>query len=146
MLSLQEISDRLELQQLVVDYASAIDSRQFDHLDQVFTPDACIDYRVFGGPDGPYPEIKAWLQQALSPLPAYQHLVGNQDFRITGDQASGRVMCLNPMSFPRPEGGVQVAFFGLWYLDEYVRTPAGWRIASRREEKAFDYNSPLAAQ
>jgi hypothetical protein len=35
MLSLQEISDRFEIQ--------AIDQRRFDDLDRVFTPDAYID-------------------------------------------------------------------------------------------------------
>jgi SnoaL-like domain len=43
MLSLEEISDRLEIQQLLVDYSTAIDQRRFDDLDNVFTPDAYID-------------------------------------------------------------------------------------------------------
>jgi hypothetical protein len=43
MLSLAEISDRLEIQQLLVDYSTAIDPRRFDDLDTVFTPDAYID-------------------------------------------------------------------------------------------------------
>ena len=51
-LSLQEISDRLEIQQLLVDYSTALDQRRFDDLDAVFTPDAYIDYRVTGGIDG----------------------------------------------------------------------------------------------
>ena len=33
MLSLEEISDRLEIQQLLVDYSTAIDRRRFDDLD-----------------------------------------------------------------------------------------------------------------
>jgi hypothetical protein len=43
MLSQAEISDRLEIQQLLVDYSTAIDSHRFDDLDTVFTPDAYID-------------------------------------------------------------------------------------------------------
>ena len=46
MFSLQEISDRLEIQQLLVDYSTAIDQRRFDDLDRVFTEDAYIDYRA----------------------------------------------------------------------------------------------------
>ena len=42
-LSLDEISDRLEIQQLLVDYSTAIDQRRFDDMDKVFTPDAYID-------------------------------------------------------------------------------------------------------
>ena len=43
MLSVEHISDRLEIQQLLVDYSTAIDRRRFDDLDQVFTEDAYID-------------------------------------------------------------------------------------------------------
>jgi SnoaL-like domain len=43
LLSVAEISDRLEIQQLLVDYSTAIDLRRFDDLDTVFTPDAYID-------------------------------------------------------------------------------------------------------
>ena len=46
MLSLEGISDRLEIQQLLVDYSTAIDQRRFDDLDKVFAPDAYIDLQV----------------------------------------------------------------------------------------------------
>jgi hypothetical protein len=142
MLTLEQISDRLEIQQLAVDYANAIDAREFDRLDQVFTADAYIDYRVFGGIDGRYPEVKSWLEQVLAPIPAFQHLVGNMDIRITQDRGTGRIACFNPMAMPLSGGGVQVGFYGLWYIDTYVRTGQGWRIATRSEERSFDHNLP----
>jgi hypothetical protein len=49
MLSLEEISDRLEIQQLLVDYSTAIDQRRFDDLDKVITPDAYIDLQAAKG-------------------------------------------------------------------------------------------------
>ena len=45
-MTLQEISDRFEIQELFVDYTQAIDRRNWDALDDVFTPDAHIDYDV----------------------------------------------------------------------------------------------------
>ncbi len=65
MLSLEEISDRLELQHLLISYSEAIDRREFDELDEIFTPDAYIDYRDTGGIDGQYPQIKGWLAETL---------------------------------------------------------------------------------
>ena len=98
MLSLAEISDRLEIQQLLVDYSTAIDRRQFDDLDQVFTPDAYIDYRATGGIDGQFPEVKAWLAEMLPNFPAYAHMLGNfDDHASTGDTATSRTICFNPM-------------------------------------------------
>jgi hypothetical protein len=32
----------------------------------------------------------------------------------------------------------QVMFCGLWYVDEFARTPEGWRMTRRVEEKCFD--------
>ena len=137
MLSLQTISDRLELTQLVTDYATAIDSKQMDLLDTVFAPDAYLDYRVFGGIDGDYPTVKAWLGEVLPRFPAFQHLNGNLDFRINGDEATGRVMCLNPVEMPSPTGPSQFVFIGLWYIDAYRRAPQGWRIVRRSEVRSF---------
>src|ERR1700756_1995645 len=77
MLSLQELSDRIEIQELIIRYSNAIDRRDFDGLDSVFTPDAYIDYRALGGIDGQYPVIKDWLGPALAGFPHYFHLVGN---------------------------------------------------------------------
>ena len=77
MLSLAEISDRLEIQQLLVDYSTAIDNRRFDDLDKVFTPDAYIDYTALGGIEGHYPEVKEWLAQVLPTFPVYAHMLGN---------------------------------------------------------------------
>lgn len=138
MLSIEEISDRLEIQQLLVDYSTAIDARRFDDLDRVFTADAYIDYRAMGGVDGRYPEVKAWLAQVLPNFPAYAHMLGNVDVKIDGDSATSRTLCFNPMVLPSSDTQAQVLFCGLWYDDEFVRTDDGWRMTRRVEEKCFD--------
>ena len=135
-LSLQEISDRLEIQQLLVDYSTAIDQRRFDDLDAVFTADAYIDYRVTGGIDGHFPEVKKWLGEVLPNFPAYSHMLGNFDIRIDGDTATARTICFNPMVFDADKK--QILFVGIWYVDELVRTADGWRMTRRVEEKCFD--------
>ena len=136
MLSLEEISDRLEIQQLLIDYSTAIDGKRFDDLDAVFTPDAYIDYRVTGGVDGRFPEVKAWLKEVLPNFPAYYHMLGNVDIHIEGDRASSPTICFNPMVFNVEEK--QILFVGIWYVDEFIRTAEGWRMSRRVEEKCFD--------
>ena len=140
MLSLAEISDRFEIQQLLIDYSTAIDQRRFDDLDRVFAPDAYIDYRAMGGVVGHYPEVKAWLAQVLPNFPAYAHMLGNFDVQISrnpaGDTASSRTICFNPMVLDGE--AKQVLFCGLWYDDEFVRTAAGWRFSRRVEIKCYD--------
>jgi hypothetical protein len=142
MLSLQEISDRLEIQQLMTVYSNAIDRRDFDRLDEVFTPDAYIDYRAMGGIDGSYPQVKQWLKPALANFPHYYHMIGNTEITLAGNTAEARTVCFNPMDTTLPGGGSQVMFLGLWYRDKLVRTTNGWRISERVEEGCFQHNVP----
>jgi hypothetical protein len=135
MLSLAEISDRLEIQQLLVDYSTAIDNRRFDDLDRVFTPDAHIDYTELGGIAGTYPDVKAWLAEVLPKFPAYFHMLGNFDIRIDGDAASSRTILFNPMKLS--DDSDQVMFCGLWYDDKFIRTAEGWRMTRRVETKSI---------
>src|ERR1700739_4988876 len=135
MLSLEEISDRLEIQQLLVDYSTAIDNRRFGVLGLGFASDAYIHYPSLGGIDGRYPEVKKWLSEVLPTFPVYAHMLGNFSVRIDGDTASSRVICFNPMVLPGDKD--QVLYCGLWYDDEFVRPPEGWRMTRRVESKVF---------
>ena len=144
MLSQQELSDRLEIQDLVFRYAHLIDSRQFDKLRTVFTGDAFVDYSVYGGSVGDLETTISFLKQAVTAdvFPNCQHLNANMQVILEGDSARGRVMCFNPMEMTLPEGGTQTYMLGLWYVDEYRRTSAGWRISRRVEEKSWAFNLP----
>lgn len=142
MLSLQEISDRLEIQDLLSRYSYAIDERDWDALDTVFTPDAIIDYEESGGIRGGVAQIKAWLPRALERFPRYQHMVATTKLELDGDRARSRTVLFNPMVYKRDDGIEQVFFLGLWYRDLLVRTSGGWRIAERYEEMGYAHNVP----
>ena len=84
MLSLQEISDRMEIEDVLNRYAYAIDERNFDDLDNVFTPDATIDYSQVGGDKGDYTHIKAYLKTALANFQYYNHAISTTRMKIVG--------------------------------------------------------------
>jgi 3-phenylpropionate/cinnamic acid dioxygenase small subunit len=52
MLTLQELSDRAEIQNLLVAEASSMDRRDWQRWQSVFTPDAFIDYSENDGATG----------------------------------------------------------------------------------------------
>jgi SnoaL-like domain len=141
-LSPQELSDRYELTDLMVRYSHAVDTEAWDDFDDIFTPDATIDYTAFGGPKGTVAETKAYLASVFPNFAGSQHLMANPLLDIDGDAATGRTMCFNPMVVPSPDGEAEpkVFFCGLWYLDRFARTPQGWRIAERSEEKSWVHN------
>ncbi len=146
MLSMQEISDRFELQDLVYRYSQIIDAKQFDSLrDDVFTKDAFIDYSAFGGSTGNLEETIEFLHKAMAIFPNTQHLNANVQIQLDpndSDKATGRVMCFNPQDMRTSDAGSHIFFCGLWYVDEYRRTERGWRICRRVEEKSYVFNAP----
>jgi len=141
-MSLQQVSDRLEINDLLIDYATAVDSKDLDAWDDIFTPDAYIDYSAMGGAKGPMPEVRTWLKKAFERFPMSQHMIGNSRVHLDGDSARARTICYNPMQMPDGKGGFQLAMFGLWYVDQLVRTRQGWRIAERVEEYGYVFNLP----
>ncbi|ONI89341.1 hypothetical protein ALI144C_05210 [Actinosynnema sp. ALI-1.44] len=140
MLDIQEISDRLEIQDLLVSYATAIDGKDFDALDQVFTEDAQIDYTAFGGIAGTRAEIKEFLTSSMAQFAVCQHLVANPAIQFDGDHATGRAMCLNTLGIPVEEANPHLTLLGMWYIDEYTRTPQGWRISRRSIQSSWTHS------
>jgi hypothetical protein len=144
MLSLQELSDRIEIEDLVKEYSHVVDRREFDRFRDLFTADAHIDYSAFNGSVGNLEDTISFLKSAVTAelFPNCQHLVSNIQVDLQGDRAEGRVMCFNPMEMGLSEGKTHLFMLGLWYLDEYQRTSTGWRIARREEEKSWVFNTP----
>lgn len=141
-LSMQDMSDRFEIQDLLVGYCYAVDDRDFDALDGYFTTDAVIDYSEMVGFRGNLKQTKDFLRTSLAPIPMAQHAVNTTQYKIDGDSAETRTVCFNPMVVPGDDGQPTTIFFGLWYIHTYRRTPEGWRIASLYERKAFNHNLP----
>jgi SnoaL-like domain len=138
---LKRLSDRLEIDELFTRYALGIDNRDWSLLDDVFTPDAEIDYSSSGAPKGRYPEIVAWMKEFLTPFAGNQHMTLNSQIILDGDVGSGRTYFLNPNAWPGDDGGQpHLLFVGGFYNDKFVRTSKGWRISQRVEESAWTYS------
>ena len=146
-LTLQQISDRIEIQDLMTRYTRAIDTKDYALLDTCFTQDAWVDYTSSGGAKGKYPEVRAWLEKALAPFAAMMHAIGSPSVELQGDHARTRTYVINPMGFAKPDGTLHVFTVCAHYVDKLVRTPDGWRIAERIEETVLmDGTLPEALQ
>ncbi|MEV6067361.1 nuclear transport factor 2 family protein [Nocardia sp. NPDC052001] len=144
MLSLQEISDRMEIEDLMVRYSHAVDTKQWELLDEIFTADAHIDYTAMGGPAGDVASTKAFLATVMPNFTAFQHLIANSAIKVDGDTATARTMCHNPMVVAGADGLPRLMLCGLWYHDSFVRVDDQWRISRRIEEKSYMFVAPPA--
>lgn len=135
-----ELADRLEIADLLARYAHAVDSGQWDLLDDVFTPDAVIDYRSAGGIRGGRAEIKEWLAATLAAWPGRLHLIGST--RMDVDSGEARVSASFTDTLSPSRDLLQAPAQGLiqgggWYHHRMRRTPAGWRSRELVEEQAW---------
>ncbi|MEU6117424.1 nuclear transport factor 2 family protein [Streptomyces sp. NPDC047117] len=102
------VMDRLAIDDLVTDYAIAVDDGDWAAYRHLFTKDGRADYRSAGGIEGGWEEIAAWLAEMMRHFPVRQHLIVNR--RITldtrdgapGDTATVRADYLNPMLLADP--------------------------------------------
>jgi hypothetical protein len=133
MLSLQEMSDRLEIGDLIARYSTVVDGRRWDDLDALFTADAVLDYTATGAISGSLADLKAFLAEMLPAFATTQHLTGASTIVVDGDRATARTPCFNPMVVHDQ----RLFFVGLWYDDVLVRTPEGWRFAERAQQQAY---------
>jgi 3-phenylpropionate/cinnamic acid dioxygenase small subunit len=139
-----EIADRIEIDGLLTRYATAVDTRDWDLYQTVFTADAVIDYTSSGGIRGGLAEVTKWLTDALSIFSMSQHMVTNRDIRVTGDTATSRSYFYNPMGRTKRDGTLELMFVGGFYRDQLRRTAEGWRITERIQDTAWSSSSPGA--
>lgn len=116
------VADRLELHELPGRYGDAIDDRDWDRLDRIFTEDAVFDLTDLDVPllDG-LPAIKHFMDQdAQHPR---THMMTNiyVDETDRGGQLFFRIVALQ-------RGGLTGTAS---YYDDVVRTPDGWRVKHR---------------
>lgn len=120
------LADRLEISDLLVRYATAQDTRDWDLLASCFTEDATLDYDTSGVFDRSH--FVEHCQAGLAPMKATQHHVTNHVIAVDGDAARSTSYVL--AQHVRAD---DVTFIlGGIYHDDLVRTGDGWRIAARR--------------
>ena len=124
--------DYRAIEQLLFRYAWMVDRRKWELMDEVFAPGGTIDYASTGGPGAmPYRAALEWLDRALKPWPLNLHHITNIAVDIDGDRGESRCYFTAPMGRPSAGGGQDVITNAGYYLDTLVRTPRGWRIATR---------------
>lgn len=140
MFDLYMLFDYYDICEWVVLYLSVIDLCDFDVFDMVFMFDVVIDYCMMGGIVGCYLDVKVWLCIVLLWFLWYQYLVGNLLIWFDGDIVCGCMICFNLMEVVLLDGGMQVMFFGLWYVDWFVCIVYGLCIVECVEVCCYGYN------
>jgi hypothetical protein len=138
----EQISDRLEIEDVLTRYCYAVDDREWEAYRALFTADAVIDDRVTGGLQSDVEEHIKYLKRALSKVHLSQHAISTVLVELSGNSANVRAHCSCPIVVDMGEAEKQVFFQGLWYRNRLVRTREGWKISQLVEEGYWTYNVP----
>ena len=130
--SLDEVADRIAIDDLLDAYANALDTKDWDALRPLFVAGAVVDYTEEGGVKGSIDDAIGWFQKAMAPFTASQHFVTNRRYKIKGDTAEVTAYIFSPLGVPNGESnGLTLVFAGGTYEDTLERTPDGWRFKTR---------------
>ncbi|MEQ6902775.1 nuclear transport factor 2 family protein [Nocardioides sp. YIM 152588] len=139
-MDLDELIDRTEITDALHRYTVAVDTGEWDRLDTVFTADARIDYTESGGIAATYPEVKAWLAEALPAFSAKRmHTLGQVVIAFGSPREEAKVTAYfhNPMMVADGKGGTRLVEVGGLYHHSFVRTDAGWRSRRLHEQTVW---------
>jgi 3-phenylpropionate/cinnamic acid dioxygenase small subunit len=139
--SLEELADRRAIEDLLVRYARALDSRDWPLLGQVFLPHSVAIYDGIRN-DG-LDAIVDICRLSLEPLTASQHFLGNVAVDLDGDRATSSCY-LHAQHYRAGARGLSTYVMAGTYRDRLVRTADGWRIEHRELEITWtDGNAAL---
>ena len=136
-----ELTDRAAILDVVVGYATAVDTRDWAALAALFTDDAHWKYPAAGEDLAGPAAIVARISRSIGGLDATQHLIGNHVITVHGDEAEHT--CYFHAQHVRHglAAGENYVAAGR-YEDRLRRTPEGWRLSHRVIDSVWHEGNP----
>jgi ketosteroid isomerase-like protein len=123
-------NDKAAILEVLNLYAFALDARQWDLFDRIFTDDVVAEFGPAGTAWTDLNEFKKGFESFHATLDSHQHTMMGQLVHVDGDTARafsyGNWLLIREAA----EGGPTWTGTG-WYDDELVRTSDGWKISRR---------------
>jgi ketosteroid isomerase-like protein len=123
--------DRSAIEDVLFEYAAAMDGQDIGHLTALFTPDVVIEHangRMVGRD-----EVVAGLRQAVGRHFTSHHMISNARVAAVGNGQARAVGYFHSVHLDDPEQPDQHEDHGGWYLAELARTDEGWRLRSLKQ-------------
>lgn len=131
--------DYVAIQQLIMAYSVAVDGRDLGALEQIFSPDAHVEIRMFGEWDR-----AGWIEHCREELPkldATTHFCTPPVVQISGDAAKSRCIFVSHQvrNELRPEPFLTI---GGYYDDEFARVDGRWWMTRRAGTSCWWQGNP----
>ena len=142
--ALRVLMDKAAIREALENYYHAIDAHHVNDLTHIFTPDAKIDFsgglvKYVGGRG-----MAKGIQDILKGggISSSNHFSTSTRVSVSGDTAKSDSVSAVFLMSERAGGGTgTVIVRGLRYRDEWIRTPAGWRIRYRLHTRGWAFET-----
>jgi len=122
------VEDKIALLEIPGRYGDALDDKNWDALNEIFTEDATYDIPVMDAHMEGLAEIKKFMSESQRQHPG-AHLMANVYSLETAAGVELRSRVLLPRNEKQRDGSVTVLHGS--YYDKVVKTAHGWRICAR---------------
>jgi 3-phenylpropionate/cinnamic acid dioxygenase small subunit len=142
---LTDLATRAAISDVIVAYATAVDTRDWTSFRQLFTDDAVIDYTasygIAGGPD----EITRWISSlmTLELVPDTMHAITNVRISVDGDTAAAWAYYVNPDVMTVGADEPYLLFNAGRYSIALRQAGGRWRISRLDAEIMFSHRGAL---
>jgi|HubBroStandDraft_1064217.scaffolds.fasta_scaffold104986_2 3-phenylpropionate/cinnamic acid dioxygenase small subunit len=139
------LATRAAISDVIVAYATAVDTRDWTSFRQLFTDDAVIDYTasygIAGGPD----EITRWISSlmTLELVPDTMHAITNVRISVDGDTAAAWAYYVNPDVMTVGADEPYLLFNAGRYSIALRQAGGRWRISRLDAEIMFSHRGAL---
>lgn len=135
MTDIQNVLHAREIEDLILDYAIALDRKEYDLLDHIFTTDTHVEYLGIAECQG-CDEVKGLVSSVLEQCTETQHILSNIRIKLNGRSASASCYL---QAIHVGKGDYDGQLLTIWgeYVDELTLTDAGWRISKRQLRTIF---------
>jgi hypothetical protein len=136
MLSLQDLVDIRDCEQLKYRYCRLLDQKRFDELGELLVEDCTVSYGGGAITLRGRATVTDYLQKAMGDTRILtSHLVSHPEIDVRGDEATASWALVDVVI--HQDSGVAIRGAS-YYDDRYVRTPAGWRIAHTGYRRLYE--------
>jgi 3-phenylpropionate/cinnamic acid dioxygenase small subunit len=142
---LTDLATRAAISDVIVEYATAVDTRDWTSFRQLFTDDAVIDYTasygIAGGPD----EITPWISRLMTHelVPDTMHAITNVRISVAGDMAAAWAYYVNPDVMTVGADEPYLLFNAGRYSIGLRQADGRWRISRLEAEIMFSHRGAL---
>ncbi len=127
---LDRLGDRAAIADQMFRYARATDWLETDQHREVFA-ESCVFASPHSGDVVGVDAVVAWMNRALAPFEATQHLIGNISIEFTGAESATAVSYVRAWHRHRDHARPDMVLWGE-YHDRWAVMDGRWRITERR--------------